>query len=382
MAGRGRRGHGEGSIFQTADGRWRASVDLGWHDGKRKRKYALRRTRREAATWLQETLQAQRNGTLVRESVTVAAWFPTYLEKVAAPKVRASTLVNYERDFRRHIEPSLGRIKLDKLEPRHLADLYASKTAAGLSAASVRHIHATLRRSLNVAMKWGLVSRNVALLVDPPSRREFRVEPLTVEEARLVLAAARGERLEARWVAALTLGLRQGEALGLWWEDVDLDTATLRVRRQLARGRAGEKATFTSLKSARSSRTLSMPPYLVEALRRHREAQEVERAAALVWVDPQLVFTTPIGSALDASNDAKAFKALLRAAGVRPVRLHDLRHTAASLLLAQGMHPRVVMEVLGHSQIGLTMNTYSHVMPSMLGEAAASMQSALWGEKP
>lgn len=145
---------------------------------------------------------------------------------------------------------------------------------------------------------------------------------------------------------------------------------------------AGEAPSFGPLKTARSRRTLVLPEPLVASLRRHRERQAAERAAAAKeWGDPRLVFATPIGTPLDPSNDARAFQALLKRAGVRRVRLHDLRHTAASLLLAQGLHPRVVMEVLGHSQIALTMNTYGHVMPSLLGEAARSMETALWGEK-
>ncbi|MDP9416846.1 MAG: site-specific integrase [Actinomycetota bacterium] len=209
----------------------------------------------------------------------------------------------------------------------------------------------------------------------------FEVQPLSVDEARALLAAARGDRLEARWVVALSLGLRQGEVLGLWWEDVDLDAGLLRVTRQLARGRAGRAAEIAPLKTARSRRTLALARPLVEVLRAHRARQESERLAAPCWAEDRLLFSTLVGTPLDASNDARAFKALLSRAGVRPIRLHDLRHTAASLLLAQGVHARVVMEVLGHSQIALTMNTYSHVMPSLLTEAATSMEDSLWGSR-
>ncbi|HEX5493712.1 MAG TPA: site-specific integrase, partial [Mycobacteriales bacterium] len=182
--------------------------------------------------------------------------------------------------------------------------------------------------------------------------------------------------------------------LGLWWEDIDLDGATLRVRRQLLRRRQkGEALTFGPPKSARSRRVLSLPAPLVAALREHQAAQDTERASVKTWADPRLVFASTTGGPIDHRNDTRAFKALLVRAGVRcaevpqpdgttmlvpDVRLHDLRHTAASLLLAQLVPARVVMEVLGHSQIGVTMNTYSHVMPAQLKNAADAMTAALW----
>jgi integrase len=193
------------------------------------------------------------------------------------------------------------------------------------------------------------------------------------------LAAARGSRLEARWIVGLSLGLRQGEVLGLWWEDVDLDAATLRVNRQFVRSRRKDAPReFAPLKTRRSRRVLALPTPLVAALSTHREAQRQERVGAR-WADPRVVFATPTGTPIDHRADARAYADLLDRAGVRRARLHDLRHTAATLLLAQGVPARVVMEMFGHSQISLTMNTYSHVSPTMLGEAARSMEAALWG---
>ncbi|WP_406077297.1 tyrosine-type recombinase/integrase [Micromonospora sp. NBC_00858] len=248
-----------------------------------------------------------------------------------------------------------------------------------------------------MAVNWGLIARNVAVSVQPPTLPHNEVSPLTVEEARQLLAAARGDRMEARWVIGLSLGLRQGEVLGLWWEDIDLDAATLRVRRQLTRARsAGEKLSFGPLKSARSMRVLPLPTALVVALRRHQRRQLEERnALGGAWADPRLVFASTTGGPVDHRNDTRAFKALLVAANVRceeaaaadgstrlvpKVRLHDLRHTAATLLLAQGVPARVLMELLGHSQIGITMNIYSHVMPTQLVQAADAMENVLWGE--
>jgi integrase len=230
-----------------------------------------------------------------------------------------------------------------------------------------------------VAVKWQLLHQNVATLVDPPKITRVEVEPLTSEEAQKLLQALPGDRLEARWIVGLALGLRQGEVLGLWWDDVDLEAGTLRVRRALQRQRV-KGLVFIEPKTARSRRTVSLPDPLVDALRAHRSRQLQERlAAGSVWKGSECIFTTECGAPLDPRNDYRAFKKLLKSAELRDVRLHDLRHTAASLLLLQGVSPRVVMEVLGHSQISLTMNTYSHVVPELKREAADRMGEVLWG---
>jgi integrase len=179
----------------------------------------------------------------------------------------------------------------------------------------------------------------------------------------------------------LSLGLRQGEALGMWWEDVDLKTEVIRVRRQLLRPTSkGAPLTIGDVKSARSRRTLALPGRLAEPLAEHRDKQAAERETAVSWADSRLVFATAAGTPIDHRNDARQFKALCERAGIQPYRLHDLRHTAATLLIAQGQHARVIMEVLGHSQISVTMNTYGHVMDSQLRDAADAVDEALWGD--
>jgi integrase len=392
-----RRAQGEGTIFQLPNGKWRAELDLGWVDGRRRRKTATRATHRECAQWLSEAKRAKQAGGVVSRTPLVAEWFETYLTEVAAGRVRSSTLSNYRRDFERHIRPALGRHRLDALRAEHLSRFYADRLHHGLSAYAVRYLHAQIRRALSVAVTWGLLARNVATVVQPPALPHHEVNPLSVDEARQLLLAARGDRMEARWVIGLSLGLRQSEVLGLWWEDIDLEAGTLRVRRQLSRSRtAGQGLGFGPLKSARSMRVLAVPPALVAALARHRDRQRRERdEAGPAWADPRLVFASTTGGPIDHRNDTRAFKALLVAAQVRcteivgddgtvrlapQVRLHDLRHTAATLLLAQGVPARVLMEVLGHSQIGITMNTYSHVMPTQLTQAASAMETALWGD--
>jgi integrase len=310
--------------------------------------------------------------------MTVAEWLAVYLEQVARPKVRPRTLDLYASNIDRHIVPAIGRYRLDKLRPAHLVALYNTKAAEGLSGASLRHIHAVIRRALNVAVRWQLIAVNPATLVDAPQGVQHEISPLTVVEARRLIEAAEGDRMRARWLVGLALGLRQGEALGLRWEDVDVDARLLRVRRALQRRRGGGLV-FAEPKTQRSKRVIPLPAQLVAALEDHHDQQARERAVAgSLWRDSGCVFTTPVGTPVDPRNDFREFRKLLARAGLPPVRLHDLRHTAASLLLAQHVPARVVMEILGHSQIALTMNTYSHVAPEVSREAADRMARALW----
>jgi integrase len=202
---------------------------------------------------------------------------------------------------------------------------------------------------------------------------------LTVEEAQQLLAATDDDRLYALWSVALGVGLRRGEALGLRWQDVDLDGGTLRVEQALQRTKGG--LVLGPTKTPRSRRTIPLPAVCVRALKIHRARQNVERlAVGDSWQDSGLVFTSNVGTPVEPRNVNRSFTKLIEKAGVRPVRRHDLRHTCASLLLAQGVPLRVVMEVLGHSQIAVTANTYTHVLPTLQREAADLMDRALGGQ--
>jgi integrase len=275
--------------------------------------------------------------------------------------------------------PGIGHHRLDRLQPEHVEKLYAGLQASGLSAASVVQAHRVLSRALKVAMQRGRVARNVCALVDAPSVERDEVRPLSGQDARRVLDAARGRRNAARWSVALALGLRQGEALGLAWDAVDLDAGTLTVRQALQR-QPGHGLVIVQPKSRAGRRTIALPGPLRDALRAHRTAQLAERmVAGSAWDDHGLVFAQENGRPIDPRGDHRAWRALLVAAGVRQARLHDARHTAATLLLQQGVPARVVMEILGHSQIGLTLGTYSHVVPALAEDAARRMGEALWG---
>jgi integrase len=253
---------------------------------------------------------------------------------------------------RLHIRPALGHHRLDRLQPEHLEAFYLAMEAKGLSASTALRAHRIVSRALKVAEQRGKVGRNVAALVDAPA---------------------------ARWTVALAVGLRQSEALGLMWDDIDLEKGTLHVRRGLHRV-TGQGLVFEEPKTERSRRLLVLPHQLVAELRAHRKEQDAERAASEgYWTDHGLVFTNELGGPLDDRNDYRSWLKLLRAAKVRRIRLHDGRHTAATLLLAEGVHPRVVMELLGHSAMRTTTDTYSHVMPALAQQAADKIGTALWG---
>jgi integrase len=340
----------------------------------------------------------------------------TWLTTIAPRRVRRSTIdTTYTSKVRKHIIPGLGGHRLDRLTPEHVERFYIRLEADGLAVATVLQIHRILSRALKVAVQRGHIARNVAQLLDAPSAAPAEIEPLTLAEARRITRLAVQQRNSSRWSVALALGLRQGEALGLRWRYVDLDAATITIRAQLQRqswrhgcadpractaGRHNTKCAqdctrharvcpqrnggglvLVDLKSDKSRRTIGLPTQLVIALRAHRTAQLTERVAAgKAWQDNDLVWCQANGRPVNPRADWGDWKALLKAAGIRDARLHDARHTAATLLLAQGVDQRVVMEILGHSQISMT-TRYTHVLPQVMTDAADRIGDALWGQQ-
>ena len=290
---------------------------------------------------------------------------------------RATTLRGYEWLIRQHIRPALGNIRLDKLSPTDIRHLVERKAESGLSAQSVRLMHALIRNVLADAEREELVHRNVAKLVRPPSVARGEVRVLTVEDARRLVGIIRGDRFEALWVCALTMGMRKGELLGLRWSDIDFGNSTLTIRQALQR--VGGRLVLVEPKTALSRRTLPVPPPTLAALRAHRVKQKADQlAAGNAWQDSGLVFTTHLGGPLEPSNVNRAWYAIRPRARLNGVRLHDLRHSCASFLLAAGASPRTVMKTLGHSQIGLTMNTYTHVLPEIERAAIDAAAKAIF----
>ena len=374
-----RRGPNEGSIYQRQDGRWEGAVHMGYENGRRVRKFVIGRTRAEVAAKLGPILKARDERRPVPDQrVKLAPFLRQWLDEVAKPTVRYSTYQTYDDIVTRHLIPGLGRVPIAKLTPLDVQTLLNAKLAAGLSAKRVLHIRAVLRRALVTAERWGLVSRNVARMVDPPRVPHYEIRPITPDEAHKLLKTSVDDRLHALYATALATGLRQGELLGLLWEDVDLETRRLSVRHALARVQG--KLVLLEPKTERSRRTLVLPEIAVSALRGHRTRQRMDRlVAGSRWQETGYVFTALHGLPLDAATVTRAFQAALTRAGLPHCRFHDLRHTAATFLLAQGFTLEDVKNLLGHSTVTLTSNTYGHILEQRQQQVAAGMDAILGG---
>jgi len=373
----GKRGNGEGTIYRRKNGGWATQYIVYTAEG-RKRKTLYGKTRQEVAAKLAKAL-SDREGGLVfdAENQTVSEYLERWLSDSVKGSVRPKTFDSYEWLVCKYIAPALGRVKLKTLTSAHLQGFYRSKLEAGLSPRTVQYLHVVLHRALKQALRWGLVPRNVSEAVDPPRGQKKEIRPLPPDQARRLLEATCGDRFEALYVLAVHCGLRQGELLGLRWEDVDLEAGTLHVRRTLTVAKGGPK--FTAPKTAKSRRQIRLTTGAVDALRRHhdRQFEESTRLAGL-WQDYGLVFATTIGTPINPRNlTGRSFKPLLKRAGLPDIRFHDLRHTCATLLLRRGVHPKFVQELLGHATIAITLDTYSHVVPGMGDQAANAMESVL-----
>jgi integrase len=377
MTGKGRRAHGEGSVYEQRPGVWAAVVDLGWTDGKRKRKYVYARTEADAVRKRDQLRrQLQLGVDLTAPPRTLQAWLLEWLRDVKAHDgTRPSTLVRYRLAITKHLVPGLGRTRLDKLTPRDV-QRFLTGLKGKLAPASVIKVHAVLRVALSDAERMDLVPRNVAKAAKPPSLGRQERRALTAEEAQSFLATLVDDRLESLFVLALTAGLRRAELLGLRWSDVDLPGRVLFVRQTLQRTDAG--LIFVPPKTHRSTRPLPLPTLAIRALKKQRARQAEERlAAGELWTDADLVFASTIGTPLEPRNVNRRFEQVRTAAGLNWLHLHDLRHAFATFLLDQGEELRTVMELLGHSTIRMTADTYSHVLPSRARHAASAIDRAL-----
>ena len=293
--------------------------------------------------------------------------------------MRPKTFSSYSDLVRLHIKPELGHIQLTKLSPQQVQGLLKGRLKAGLSARTVQYIRTVLCIALGQALKWNLVSRNVAALVDSPRAEKFEIQPINQKEARAFLKAIQGDRFEALFTVALSLGLRRGEALGLKWSDIDFQARTLRISQALQR--IDGKLRLSEPKTKSSRRVLELPDSLVNKLREHRTRQlEEKMLAGPKWQETELVFTSTIGTPVDPRNVKRRLDSLLSNAGLPHFRVHDLRHFCASLLLAQGVPLKVVSDILGHSQLAVTADLYTHVLPAMRREAVNLLDSVLAGK--
>ena len=372
-----RRGHGEGSIFQRQDGRWCAEISVGIISGKIRRKTIYGKTRKEVAEKLKVALHDQQQGiNIAVERITIAQFLELWLEQVVKPTNRSRTYDSYRNTVKKHLIPHLGTRQLTKLSAMHVQTMLNTLHAQGLTR-TVPYTRAVLVIALNVAVKWGYVLRNVAMMVDTPTVERREIQPLTKDQALLILEAVKGHRLEVLYRVALSLGLRRGEVLGLRWEDIDFEQATMRISGALQRQQGRLERTATKTKS--SNRLLYLPAVLVVALQAHRQRQDRERQHT-IWQEHGLVFPSKLGTPLEPRSLNRHFASVVRRVGLpATTRLHDLRHSAATLMLLQGVPLKVISRILGHSQLSITADIYTHVLPELERDAAERME-ALLGE--
>ena len=345
------RAKGEGSIYQRGDGRWVAVV----YDQLGKRRYLYAATEGEA---VQRKKAADREGLPISGGLTVGGWLQSWLDSA---KITARTREGYTSKINR-LTPLIGHKRLDKLTPGDLDETY-KRLRKDLSERSVLHCHRVLHTALAAAVRRGVITRNVAALVDSPRPGKYRASPFTADDARTLLAEAAGRRNGARWWFALLLGMRNGEVLGLRWEDLDLQHRTVKVQRQLQR-HAGKGLVEVDATKTRKDRTLPLPVPLVELL------EDMDRTTGLVFVDVK-------GRPISPERDRRDWIELLAAARIPFVRIYDCRHTTATLLMEAGIPARVVADILGHSTVNLTLNTYTHVVDSVVAGALDRLTSDL-----
>jgi integrase len=373
-----KRGNGEGSIHRRKNGGWCAQYVVHTSEGS-KRRTLYGKTRQDVANRLAKALSSREDGLVFDAGKeTVSEYLERWLEECVKGTVRASTFDRYKYAIGPHIKPALGRMKLKSLTPAHVRGFYREKLDAGLAPATVHKMHAVLHKALDQAVADGLIPRNAADALKLPRIDREEIAPLTADEANRLIEAARGDRLEALYVLAIHTGLRQGELLALNWEDLDLEAGTLQVRRTLTR--RGGKHFLSEPKTKKSRRTVRLTAGAIAALQDHlkRQMEEMDRLGSL-YKPGGLVFANEIGGIFNPSNlRNRSFARLLMRAGLSAeTRFHDLRHTCATLLLSRNVNPKIVSEMLGHANISITLDTYSHVLPDMQEKAAKALEEAL-----
>ncbi|MEU2111870.1 site-specific integrase [Streptomyces sp. NPDC019507] len=373
---RKRNPNGAGTITKRKDGRYQAAVYVLQPDGTRARKFAYGKTWAECDAKRRELLDKVDQGVPVpTKSAKLSEWLPYWLENIIKPRRKRTTFAKYEVHVRLYLVPMLGSKRLESLSVadvrRFLVQLEKKTTTA-----TAKESHRVLRTALTAACREELVMRNVATLVEPPSVDAREMSPWSLDETLDFLGAARKDPLYAAFVLAIALGFRRGEIVGLRWENLDLDKREIRVRtqRQRVRGEAYED----DPKGRRRKQTLPLPAICIAPLRwqRMRQAAQRDRAGA-EWNETGYVFTTRTGQPIEPRNLYRSFTRVADSAGLRVIRLHDARHGCATLLTAAGVAPRVVMEILGHSQIAVTMNVYTHVVQDTQREAVSHMDRLL-----
>lgn len=377
----GRAVNGDGSLYQRSDGLWVGAVVLGYDEhGRMRRKTVTSKKRNEALRKLRALQRTVESGAPPPDDqMTVETFLESWLDNVVPLRVSPSTAAGYRSLFKNHIKPVLGRKRLNSLKPDEVQRFVSKKLNEGLSPRTVRLLRGILVQALAHATRQGLLSRNVAELTDGPRQEAVRESrSLTVEEAKRLLEEAEGERLEALYFLMLSTGMRTGEAFALTWDNVDLGAGTVTITQALRR-QPGGNIVGPGKTGKKGWRTNYIPPAVVAVLRDHKNRQEKERIEADdLWVEHNLVFCNPIGKHLDPDNHRREFSKLTQRAGLGHWHPHELRHSAATIMLAQGVPIEVVSKVAGHSSIRITADVYGHIQPEQQQRASAAMETALW----
>jgi integrase len=369
-----------GTIRKRSTGSWTVIVDLGSDPvtGKRRQLWrSVKGPKREAEELLVQLLHERDTG--VERPVgklTVAEYLDQWVLDYVEPSLAPKTLAAYRDVIRNHFVPALGALDLVALRPSHIQSLY-TRMLGHLSARSVLRYHQILHAALRSAVRWQLLVRNPADAVEPPrpGRREIRA--LTPEQARAVMTAADATPYGPLVRLALLTGMRRGELIGVRWSDLDLEGAAIHVQ-QTAQRLAGQGIVFRQPKTRLSRRSIALSPDAVAILRQHRRRQaEARLLAGPAYQDRDLVFATGLGTPIEPGNLLRAWYRIVKVAGMPGLRIHDLRHGHATLMLGQGVHPKVVSERLGHASVNITLDTYSHVLPGLQAAAAEALDTIL-----
>ncbi|GAA2968681.1 tyrosine-type recombinase/integrase [Actinokineospora diospyrosa] len=430
-----RRPNGASTIyFSEYDQKWHGRVTMGVKDnGKPHRPHVKRATEAEVIEAVRELELKRKNGEVTTPGrvPSVGEWLTHWLETIATPSITPNAASAYSYAVNKWLIPGVGAHRLNRLQPEHLEKLYAKMLAQGKSPGYAHQVHRTVKTALNVAVARERITRNPASLAKAPKLEETEIEPFTEEEAQRLIRCAKKRRNGVRFIVGLALGLRKGESIGLKWTRIDLAKGKLRTPRQLQRHkwkhgcddphqcgttrhkvkpckpgcarhkrkpcpppcppdcaahastcpqRHGGGLREVPVKSRAGRRSVGLPGPLVTLLDEHKEVQDAERVAAgTEWQEGGWTFTQPNGKPIDPRRDHDEWKALLKDAGVRDARLHDLRHTAATILMALGVHPRVIMEIMGWSQMSM-LTRYQHVSSDMATDVAKQVGGHLWDE--
>jgi integrase len=367
---------GEGSVYQRRDGRWVCEITL--EDHSRKQYYF--KTEKQALEKRRTALNELAQGILATgPQQTLKQFLEYWLEDVYKESVRLTTFRNARIIVHKHLIPGLGHIKMQKLTTQQVQSFYASRLRDGSTASRIKNIHGTLHTALEYARKARLVSMNVCDDVRLPRQEEPDRQFLTDEQARALLQKVKEHQLEELLTLALATGMREGELIGLCWADINLDTGMLQVARTVTYV-TGHGCVEGKPKTAKGKRSIALPSFVMEMLKRHYVSQlEERRKSGSAWVDRDLVFPNQRGDFLIANTVLRRFHRLLKDAGLPRMRFHDLRHSAATLLLSMGVPMKVVQELLGHSSMKITADIYSHVLPSIHKDAMDKMGNFLDG---